>query len=308
LNILIIRPGSLGDTLMVLPALVHLRGKASITFVGRRPGLEFIADHVHRSMDLEGPDWHRLFMDNPGEKCLPVSKTDQAIAFFKDEDYKIHGNLETCFPHTPVHVFPSFPPEREKIHAARYFANCLRLAGLPIDPEEAFESAMGSALLEHRGIPAHRKRIVVHPGSGDPKKNHPPHFWLKLLERFLKEGDFQGMTPTVLLGPAEESLSTVFMDHLPSIRGELFANPSKDLLTQLLTEAALYLGHDSGITHLAAMLGAPTVALFKKSNAYQWSPLGPRVSIIQIENAESGFIEKILEASRSYGGPPRKNI
>ncbi len=293
---------------MVLPALVHLRGKVSITFVGRRPGLEFIADYVHDSMDLEGPGWHRLFMDEPDRKGLPVSKTDQVVAFFSDGDGKIRENLKSCFPHTPVHVFPSFPPQGEKIHAARYFANCLRLAGLPIDPEEAFESAMRSALLEYRGIPAHRKRIVVHPGSGDPKKNLPPHFWQRLIEKLFGEDHFQGFTPTVLLGPAEESVIAIFRDHLPSIKGELCSNPPKDLLTQLLTETALYFGHDSGITHLAAMLGAPTVALFKKSDAYQWRPLGPQVRVIPSESEESRFIEKVIEASRSFGGPPWKNI
>ncbi|MCP4567785.1 MAG: hypothetical protein GY841_09430, partial [FCB group bacterium] len=129
MDLLTIRPGALGDTLMVLPALVQLRAKASITFVGRYPGLDFIADHVHRPMDLEGPGWHRLFMERPDDKGLPVSHADLVVAFFKDKEGWIRENLKSCFPHTPVHVFPSFPPRGEKIHTALYVAERFRLAG-----------------------------------------------------------------------------------------------------------------------------------------------------------------------------------
>ena len=302
LDILIIRPGALGDTLMVLPALVHLMGKASVTFVGRRPGLEFVADHVPHAMDLESAGWHKLFMDKPGRGGLPVSKTDLVVAFFKDEEGKIKKNLETSFPNTPVHVLPSLPPQGEKIHAARYIADCFKLAGLPIDPEEAFGSSMRNALLEYKRIPAYGKRLVFHPGSGDPEKNLSPYFWVKLVEKLLGEDHFQGFRAAVLLGPAEEAQGSFFRDHLPSIKGELYSNPLKDLLTQLLSEAALYIGHDSGITHLAAMLGAPTVALFKKSDVYQWRPLGPQVRVIRSESEAPAFIEKVLEASLCIGG------
>ncbi|MCP4668440.1 MAG: glycosyltransferase family 9 protein, partial [Deltaproteobacteria bacterium] len=304
MDLLIIRPGALGDTLMALPALVHLKGKASITFVGRRPGLEFMADHVHCPMDLEGPGWHRLFMERPDDKDLPVSHADLVVAFFKDKEGRVRENLTSSFPHTPVHVFPSFPPQGEKIHTALYVAERFRLAGLPMDPEEAFDKAMKKALLGDRGMSGERKRIVIHPGSGDPKKNLSPQFWLKLIKRLLDEDDFQGFTPTVLLGPAEEALSVFFRDHLPSIKGELFFNPLKDLLTQMLTEAALYLGHDSGITHLAAMLGLPTVALFKNSDVHQWRPLGPQVRVIRSESEEPGLIEKVVEASKAIGVAP----
>jgi ADP-heptose:LPS heptosyltransferase len=59
LDVLIIRPGALGDTLMLLPALSDLSDKAAITFVGRQPGLEFIRPYVHEAMDLETSGWHR---------------------------------------------------------------------------------------------------------------------------------------------------------------------------------------------------------------------------------------------------------
>jgi hypothetical protein len=266
---------------MILPALADLTGKAVITFVGRQPGLDFIRTFVHRGLDLDGAGWHRLFLDSPDEHCLPVSRADLVVAFFSDEAGKIRQNLNACFPHVPVHVFPSFPFEKKNIHAARYIAECLKSAGLPIDPEKSVENARRRSLLGDMARPAVRNRIVLHPGSGDKEKNHPPGSWLKILESLSQKAAFRGLTPVVLLGPAEEHLRSFFEKNLRSTRAEIRFCPEKDKLIGILRQAALYIGHDSGITHLAAMLGAPTVALFKGSNADQWSPLGPDVRVIQ---------------------------
>ena len=50
-----------------------------------------------------------------------------------------------------------------------------------------------------------------------------------------------------------------------------------------LTGAGGYVGHDSGPTHLAAMIGLPTLALFGPTDPAIWSPLGPRVQCLRHE-------------------------
>jgi heptosyltransferase-3 len=298
LNVLIIRPGALGDTLMVLPALADLAGKAVITFVARQPGLSYTRSFVHRGLDLEGAGWHRLFLDSPDEHSLPVSRTDLAVAFFSDETGRIRQNLNACFPHVPVHVFPSFPSEKNNMHAARYIAECLKSAGLPVDPGKSVENAVRRSLLVDIASPAARNRIVLHPGSGDKEKNHPPEFWLKVLEGLGQKAAFQGLTRVVLLGPAEENVCSFFKKSMKSFDAEICFCPEKKSLTGIIKEAALYIGHDSGITHLAAMLGTPTIALFKGSNANQWGPLGPCVRVIQDNNTDySTLIEKVFKAA-----------
>jgi len=97
---------------------------------------------------------------------------------------------------------------------------------------------------------------------------------------------------------------------LRSTRAEIRFCPEKDKLIGILRQAALYIGHDSGITHLAAMLGAPTVALFKGSNADQWSPLGPDVRVIQDNNpAFSTLLPPSLPQERDTrrSGPARRD-
>ncbi len=49
----------------------------------------------------------------------------------------------------------------------------------------------------------------------------------------------------------------------------------------VLSECALYVGNDSGITHLAAGLGVPTVAVFGPTDPAVWRPLGPRVRVVR---------------------------
>ncbi|RMH06065.1 MAG: glycosyltransferase family 9 protein, partial [Nitrospirae bacterium] len=44
---------------------------------------------------------------------------------------------------------------------------------------------------------------------------------------------------------------------------------------------ALFLGHDSGLTHLAAVLGVPTIALFGPTDPTRWGPRGKRVTILR---------------------------
>ncbi len=299
MNTLIIRPGAMGDTLMALPGLVDLAGKVDVIFAGRHPGLYFVRDFVHRALDLESTGWHRLFMETQDGRGLPVSKTDLAVAFFRDEDGRIRKNLKIFFPHVPVYVFHSFPPEGEEIHVARYIAGCLKSAGLPVDPERALEKALAGVIFGDTYRSIDRDRILFHPGSGDPQKNHPPDFWLRLIERLGRESAYKGLRKTILLGPAEEHLCPFFKKDRENAGAKIIFYPDKEALMDLLRESAVYIGHDSGITHLSAMSGVPTIALFKGTDIRQWKPPGPRVKVMENRNAGTHLIERILEASKA---------
>jgi hypothetical protein len=283
---------------MILPSLATMSKQWNITFVGPRPGLDFVRDFITCPMDLEGPGWHRLFLESPALETLPVLRTDVAVAFFSDKDGVIQRNLNNYFPHTPIYVFPSLPEQGEKIHIARYLSRCLKTAGVPVDPSSAFENALNRPLIRIKRLSRGRSTVVAHPGSGGQDKNHPHGFWLKLLIRLVKEHDFRGVIPIVLLGPAERSLYSLFKNNLGSIGGKISYYPDENTLMRLLGNAHLYLGHDTGITHLAAMLGIPTIALFKRNNVAQWHPLGPAVRVIQNKGTGVNLIEQVIKGVR----------
>jgi hypothetical protein len=285
---------------MLLPALSDLTGKAVVTFVGRQPGLEFIRPYVDRAMDLERSGWHRLFLDLPDGGQLPVSEKNANIvtAFFNDPDGMIRRNLQISLPHADVHVFGSFPVEGDPVHVAEYLARCLACAGLPVDPVRSIRAVRYGALCKKATFSASGNSIVLHPGSGSLKKNHPPGFWLDLIIRLSSEAGFAGLAPVLLMGPAEASLRPYFRDAIEA--GAIRSVPSsdKETLVRTLDQAALFLGHDSGVTHLSAMRCVPTVTLFKGSDAAQWAPLGPFVRLIENANPGPDFLERILHASK----------
>jgi len=299
LKLLMIRSGALGDTLLMLPALAGLREKATIHFAGRQPGLGHISHAVFSAMDLERAGWHRIFSDHPsfpGSSPLPVSGADRVVAFFKDTNGVIKQNLKGFFPNAPVWVFPAFPPKTQKIHVARYLAECLESAGLPVNPDAVMDAARKQPLISGPRVSNQRDRLVFHPGSGDPKKNHSPDFWQHILERCKAIIRLAHLKPTLLLGPAEISLKAFFEGCEDAIKGmEILFCPEREQLLRVLGSAALYLGHDSGITHLSGLMGTPTVALFKGTDPAQWGPLGMHVRIVHRQKADRKLLEITMD-------------
>jgi len=98
----------------------------------------------------------------------------------------------------------------------------------------------------------------------------------------------------MLLGPAEDGILSFFREAVDQMDARLIYCPERHALMELLGQASLYIGHDSGVTHLAAMMGVPVVAIFRKSLPEKWRPLGPEVRIISDENESSDLIEDIF--------------
>jgi ADP-heptose:LPS heptosyltransferase len=105
-------------------------------------------------------------------------------------------------------------------------------------------------------------RVILHPGSGSPAK-----VWPYFGELAARLGD-----ATVVIGPCEAAFRTrgPRLDRLPLAE-----------LAEQLRDCRLFIGNDSGITHIAAYWGAPTVALFGPTDPRVWGPVGRRVRILQ---------------------------
>jgi len=293
---LIIRPAALGDTLMLAPALSNSREWGEVIVAGRKPGIDFLRPLVSGCLDFEGPGWHALFTDVPEPGVsLPLREADKIVAFLNDPQGVVKKNLELFFPGASIAALPGYPGENEAVHVALYLAGALENSGLPVHAEKVMTEAMNRPLL----LPGHRSRlrVVFHPGSGGAQKNHPPEFWMNLVGAFREKIRDIKELPLILLGPAEEKLFPLFSG---AKEARILLSPDMDRLSLLLQEALLYVGHDSGITHLAAMLGAPTIALFRHSSVTQWSPLGPRVKVIEASASSPELVEKVLNAAREF--------
>ena len=108
-------------------------------------------------------------------------------------------------------------------------------------------------------------KVVIHPSSGSPKKNPPLEFFLEIKE-FL---DAFGMESIFLLGEAEEHLKKTLKPSVFSL--------SPIWIAKALKTAKLYIGLDSGISHLASYVGVPSVVIYGPTDPIVWKPIGRKV-------------------------------
>lgn len=127
------------------------------------------------------------------------------------------------------------------------------------------------------------KRIILFIGAGGPLKRWPVERWCQLATRLASQPNT--LPVAIVLGPVErERLSknefaeiSWLSAQLPSIA--LIEPRSLPELAALLSRS-LYIGADTGPTHLAAQIGVPTLALFGPTDPVVWSPVGPRVRVL----------------------------
>jgi ADP-heptose:LPS heptosyltransferase len=121
----------------------------------------------------------------------------------------------------------------------------------------------------------HQPYAVFHPGSGSPRKNAPLSLFQELGARLQQERDLH---PVYLTGEADAEVAGPLAASVPAAL-HVRDRPLREVAA-LLSGAAYFVGNDSGITHLAAALGVPTLALFGPSDPALWGPRGDHVRIV----------------------------
>jgi heptosyltransferase III len=293
MDILVLRPGALGDTLMLAPAALRVSSTHRLHVAGREPGISFLERVVAGVYDIERGGWHRLFSDGLQWGQLPLAAAEVVVGFFSNRSGMILDNLRCCFPGSSVHMFPPFPAPGRSIHVAGYIAECLDAAGLSLGVSDVVSCACKKAVLGGPDAIQREPWLVFHPGSGDKHKNHPLVVWRNLAAELRRKWPVKVDRMIWLLGPAEAELQTCF----PSTdRCDVLFCPDHRELSGLLERCSLFAGQDSGVTHLAAMKGAPCLALFKESDPVQWRPLGPEVEVV-FRADEQDIIKKGVSAA-----------
>jgi lipopolysaccharide heptosyltransferase III len=134
---------------------------------------------------------------------------------------------------------------------------------------------------------------VIHPGSGGRHKQWPPACFSRLAAQL--------GSPIILLeGPADAEACSLVAKQLPPILTVArAAGLSLPRVAALFSVCRLYIGNDSGIGHLAAALGIPTVTVVGPTDPSMWAPLGPRVGVVRPEKGVGWPTpDAVLEAAR----------
>jgi hypothetical protein len=167
-----------------------------------------------------------------------------------------------------------FRPPRP-IHAALHYLRCVGAepAELP-EPRLRLRPDLLERLFPRLpGAPDGSELLVIHPGSGGRAKRWSREGFV----RIARSWSARGAGVVVVLGPAERSEADFWRARELSVLGDLRVEE----LASVLSRACLYLGNDSGPTHLAASVGAAGVALFGPSDERLWGPLSKRIEVVR---------------------------
>ena len=280
---LVLRGGAIGDFIVTLPALAALRARwpdAHIELVGY-PHIANLAlagglvDHVE---SLDRAEMARFFSASPAfteAQSTYIRSFDLVLCYLHDPYGIVEENLLLAGARQVIYG----PPIVEKGPASRHLLKPLE--SLAIYPDDDIPHLVlsasgiqrGRAWLAERGLG--EGVVVLHPGSGSPKKNWPLENFLALAREWTARG------PSVLfvVGEADQAIRSRLQEMNPP--PALLADATLVEVAESVSTARLYVGNDSGVSHLAAALGVPTVVLFGPSDAAIWAPRGAHVRVLQ---------------------------
>ncbi len=271
-----IRGGAIGDFLLTLPVLSALRAKfpgnhlevlgyPSVAALAPWAGL---ADAVRplESRELAGFFARRGSLD-PGWSDYFAS-FHLILSYLYDPDAHFQSSVVSVS-QAQFLQGPHRPRDGSGLHATdQLLAPLERLAVFDADPVPRLE--VPAADREHR--------LMVHPGSGSLRKNWPVDRWAALLDRVLARTSFR-----VRLVGGEADLETVqhLVRRLPPDRIEVCVRQPLTAVAGQLAESVGFLGHDSGISHLAAALGLPGLVLWGPTDEQVWRPRSDRFETVR---------------------------
>ncbi len=313
-KVLFIRGGAVGDFILTMPAIklmrdslpdneIEILGYPSIAELAVVSGL---ADRV-RSIE----DGRLATFFAPGAKLDPewcdyLSGFDLVVSYLYDPDGFFSENLKVAGVKTLIRA-PYRPDESEPhVSAAAQFAQPLEEIALFLeDPELALEYP-SEPIADDREGPL----IALHPGSGSPTKNWSFESWIEVLKHL--QDRFDNAEFLVTAGEAEREFIDEFIQLLDDagIPHQLLTEKSLAELAGFYSKVDLYLGHDSGISHLAASAGADSVLLFGPTNPAIWAPATSRVRRVVSSNGLPSGIRPsdVVDALEGWSYPQTSRI
>jgi ADP-heptose:LPS heptosyltransferase len=294
----------LGDFILALPGLESLRkifplARTIILGYPRILGLvdqRFYADGI-LSIDQSG----MASFFTCGRNLDPTlsqlfDQFDLIVNFGKDGEGALVENLRRVCHGEVLHIH-SFPWPDEKVHLADHLLRQFTSFGFPIsglNPRlylKKIDQDWGTKFWRSRGLtPEERSKVIIlHPGSGSKKKVWPPERFLRLAQILKDQFDSRIL---ILFGPAEgKEVEGVFegMDFKTFVQVKGFSLLE---LASVMQGCRLFIGNDSGISHLASALEIPTIAIFGPTDPRIWSPRGEKVWVVRREMPCSPCFQK----------------
>ena len=144
-------------------------------------------------------------------------------------------------------------------------------------PELRVPAAAAAQWRSERGLPSDGRPVVAFaPGAVGPSKRWPVAHYSELAQRFTA----QGMAVWVLGSPGESPLAAEIVKAAgPDARDLTSPDLHNAVLALKLAQAAV--SNDSGLVHVAAAIGTPTIGIFGPTSPWHWAPLNPLAATIE---------------------------
>lgn len=246
---LIIRPGAIGDFIVSIPAVECLR-HGYLEVWAAPPNVPLAARFAQHARSIASTGLDLLELTGPSRRLLETLRGfDSIVSWYGANRSEFREAVAAL--RLPFQFFAALPPEGRGSHAADFYLEQVRsIAPCASDgiPRIACDALRGGF-------------AAIHPFAGSPGKRWPLERFRELAQRLQRR-----MPVEWCAGPE---------DQLPG------AHRFEDLyeLACWLATARIYIGNDSGPTHLAAAVGTPVVALFGPSDPAVWAPRGPHVAV-----------------------------
>lgn len=272
--LLIWRCRTLGDPILGIPLLRALRARypdARLTVVGYPHVWDLAGTFVDEVASIVEPPYDALLGTSPPAGFPDMRDVELAVSL---TSLPVGPMLRNAGVRRVVERSPWPPPG---IHVADWLAGAIR-STLSSEPEvptlspTTEEYALGKRILSQLGLAA---PIILHPGSSEAWKRWPAARYARLADALQRSGH----QVAIVAGAADRDAAAFITAHART-RPLLVPPMGVRSLKSMLANAALFIGNDSGVTHLAAAVGAPAIALFGPTDPDSWAPRG-RVQVIR---------------------------
>lgn len=291
-KLLVMHQGALGDLILCFPALLSLKREhdAAVSLVCRGgPGrLAQWLGVVDAHFEAEGPGLSSIYCDEMAPGARKFINGFDAVILFSLSD-SLHQRLVKNH-HGNVYRIDPRPAADDETHVAVYILNQLRARQLVQGAGGIFPLASDTVSVSARrqeGL-CNRERerlIAVHPGAGSPRKRWPVERFMQVADTIMATGLGRA---SFMVGPAERDLAQQIRNNakegIPVHEVDEVAG-----VIAVMRQAIGFVGNDSGITHLAAFMGVPTVAIFGPSSPARWAPVGSFTRVLRGSDCPACF-------------------
>ena len=259
----------MGDVILSFPALRCLKQEknASVTLLCKdqvgRIACELSVVRTH--LPIESACFASLFsrdMNAAAKEFISLFDTVVLISFSDEmEDQIRKNNGRQTYRITPR------PPAEEETHVAIHIMKQMQEKGVLTDSKD---------IAFHANCP-NENLLLIHPGAGSQRKRWALDNFIELAGAMRH---MNGAKVVFLLGPAESDLQPFVKKRM---EGAFQIHQIEDLseVMAFLKAARCFIGNDSGLAHLAAIMGVPTVTIFGPSSPKRWAPLGNAVRVLR---------------------------